>query len=130
MSWRVNLSALQERLAGRAPPLCRFAVPGEQAQISDLITAPKTHPTPESLLGLHPAGDTCRVARRTSSEFWNGGEVAGAGFVLKSVAEDNGALEHRRIYRPPEILPHPYTWVHNRDAQKRKTRSKSVRRGL
>jgi len=52
------------RLRGRAPPLCQFAVPGEQAQISDLIAAPKTYPTPESLLGLHPAKDTCRVDQR------------------------------------------------------------------
>ena len=40
-----------------------IAVPGEQAQISDLIVAPKTHPNPESLLGLQPAKDTCRVDR-------------------------------------------------------------------
>jgi hypothetical protein len=37
-------------------------LPGEQAQISDLIAAPETHPTPESLLGLQPARDTCRIA--------------------------------------------------------------------
>jgi hypothetical protein len=85
-------------LRGRAPSLCQFAVPGEQAQISDLI-APKTHPTPESLLGFQPAKDTCRVSQLNAPEFWNGGEVAGAGFVLKSLAEDNGAFGHRRIYR-------------------------------
>ena len=36
-----------------------------------------------------------------TAEFWNGGEIAGAGFVLKSVAEDNGALGHTRIYGSP-----------------------------
>ena len=83
---------------------------GEQAQISDLIAAPKTHPTPESLLGLQPAKDTFRVDQLRRPEFWNGGEVAGAGFVMKSVAEDNGALGHMRIYdhiSKSEILPHP-----------------------
>jgi hypothetical protein len=38
-------------------------LPGEQAQLSDLIAALKSYPTPESLLGLHPAKDTCRVDR-------------------------------------------------------------------
>ena len=32
-------------------------------------------------------------------EFFRGGEVAGAGFVLKSFAENNGALWHATIYR-------------------------------
>ena len=30
----------RKRLRGRAPPLCQFAVPGEHAQISDLIPFP------------------------------------------------------------------------------------------
>jgi len=42
-------------------PIRRF--PDEQAQINDLISPPKTHPTPESLLGPQPARDTCRVDR-------------------------------------------------------------------
>jgi hypothetical protein len=37
-------------------------------------------------------------------EFLRGGEVAGAGFVLKSVAEDNGALGHTRIYGLPPCM--------------------------
>ena len=48
---------------GEAPSLCRFAVPGEQAQISGLIAAPKSRPISESPLGLQPARDTCRVYR-------------------------------------------------------------------
>jgi len=31
-------------------------------------------------------------------EFFRGGEVPAAGFVLTSVAEDNGAFGHMRIY--------------------------------
>jgi hypothetical protein len=36
---------------------------------------------------------------QNAPEFFRGGEVAGAGFVLKSVAEDNGAFGHTRICR-------------------------------
>jgi hypothetical protein len=45
MSWRVNLSPLQERFRGRAPPSLPIARSGEQAQISDLISDPKTDPS-------------------------------------------------------------------------------------
>jgi hypothetical protein len=99
-SRQTNLFALQERLGGRAPPLCQFAVPGEQAQISDPI-APKTYPTPESLLGLQPARILVELIDENAPEFFRGAEVAGAGLVLKSVAEDNGALGHTRIYGSP-----------------------------
>jgi hypothetical protein len=49
----INLSAVPTACEGEGSPLCHFAVPGEQAQISDLIAAPKS-PNSESLLGLHP----------------------------------------------------------------------------
>ncbi len=41
------------------------------------------------------------VSDKDIPEFFRGGEVAAAGFVLKSVAEDNGAFGHTRIYRSP-----------------------------
>jgi hypothetical protein len=55
-----NLSAFHERLKEGSLSLPIRPFPGEQAQTSDLI-APKSHPTPESLLGLQPAIDTCGV---------------------------------------------------------------------
>jgi hypothetical protein len=65
---------------GKEPLSLPIGASAEQAQISDLI-ASKTHATPESLLGLQPAKDTCRVDQLRRPEFWNGGEVAGAGLV-------------------------------------------------
>ena len=47
---------------GEGSPSLPIGASAEEAQISDPI-APKTPPIPESLFGLQPARDTCRVDR-------------------------------------------------------------------
>jgi len=62
MSWRESITP-PGASEGGASLFANSPFPGEQAQISDLIAAAKTHPAPESLLGLQLARDTCRVER-------------------------------------------------------------------
>jgi hypothetical protein len=104
MSWRDNLSALQERLKGAPSLPIRRSRRTSSDQRSD-FSLQKLTQLLNRCLDFSLRKILVELTDENAPEFFRGGEVAGAGFVLKSVAEDNGGLGHTRIYRlPPQSI--------------------------